>query len=62
MACTGKKITLFILVYNVIREFREKLTISLYNTRDDSSLRNLEGAGEVYLNSSVDTVPRLMAG
>jgi hypothetical protein len=43
-------------------EFREKLMISLLKTRDDNSLRNLEGADEVYLNSSVDTVPRLMAG
>jgi len=46
----------------VIREFREKPMISLYKSRDDISLRNLEGAGEVYLNSLVDTVSRLMAG
>ena len=46
----------------MIREFREKPTISLNKTIDDNSLRNLEGADEVYLNSSVDTVPRLRAG
>lgn len=46
----------------MIREFREKLTIPQHKTRDDSSLGNLHGADEVYLNSLVDTVRRLIAG
>ena len=60
----GDKFTFIISVYNLIRELRENPTIPFYETREDKSLSNLqtEGSDVVYLNSSVGTVFRLMAG
>jgi len=46
----------------MISDFRETLTISVYKTRDDRSLRNLEGVDEVYLSSSVNLIIQSMTG